>query len=264
MFQQISYLALVASLVPVTAACSSAKTPGTGGEAGTDCSAVTSVYDPEIVPARFSPKIDNPYFPLAEGTVQQTIDTDGNVTHIVVTSERKMVLGVPCVVVHDYATTADGLLLEDTFDYFAQDRSGAVWYFGEDTKAYTGAVVSTEGSWLGGVSCARPGIVMEAEPKVGDSYRQEYLPGSAEDKADVLALDEMVTVSYGSFEHCIKTKDYTDLEPGKAEHKWYCPGFGNVLTIDLVTVGTAPREELVSVNGMGATAPDAGKGDGGR
>jgi hypothetical protein len=154
-------------------------------------------------------------------------------------------------------------LLEDTFDYYAQDKEGSVWYFGEATNAYTGAVVSSEGSWLGGVDCGRPGIVMEAHPKVGDSYRQEYLAGSAEDKADVLSLDETVTVPYGTFQHCIKTKDYTDLEPGKAENKWYCAGFGNVLTIDLVTVGTPPREELVSVNGSspdgGTPAHDAGR-----
>src|SRR5690349_6491919 len=127
MFEKVSPLSLVASLAVATTACSNAKTSATEGEGGTSCSAVTSVYDPEIVPSRFSSKIDNPYFPLVEGNVQQTIDTDGNVTHIVVTSERKMVLGVPCVVVHDYATTSDGVLLEDTFDYFAQDRSGAVW-----------------------------------------------------------------------------------------------------------------------------------------
>jgi hypothetical protein len=252
--------------LPLLAACSTSP-ERSGSDAAPSCSDVARVYDPEIVPGSFTTKVDNPYYPLVPGTIQKTIDTDGNVTRIVVTSETKKILGVECVVVHDYATTSDGLLLEDTFDYFAQDEAGNVWYFGEDTKAYTGAVVSPAGSWVGGVECARPGIVMKARPAVGDSYRQEYLPGSAEDQADVLALDETVTVPYGTFQHCVETKDYTALEPGKAENKWYCAGVGNVLTIDLVTVGTAPREELVSVDGATGSGappePDAGGVDAG-
>src|SRR5262249_24007695 len=153
------------------------------------------------------------------------------------------------VVVHDYATTADGILLEDTWDYFAQDRAGNVWYFGEDTKAYSGPAISPQGSWLSGVDCAKPGIVMKSSFQVGENYRQEFLVGLAEDQARVLAVDETVTVSYGTFNHCLKTKDYTYLDPGNIENKYYCAGLGLVLTLDLVTVGTPPREELVALNG---------------
>jgi len=218
-----------------------------------------SGYSPKIDPTDFSTKVDNKYYPLVAGTAYTFVDADGNIGQTIVTAETKKILGVDCVVVHDYATSPDGVLLEDTWDYFAQDKAGNVWYFGEDTKAYSGASISTTGSWLGGVDCALPGIVMKASPMVGDSYRQEYLVGYAEDEADVLALDETVTVKDGTFEHCVKTRDYTHLDPGNVENKYYCPGLGLVLTIDLVTVGSGPREELVSINGDGgASSGDAG------
>jgi hypothetical protein len=223
-------------------------------------------YDPQIAASNFataSTTIDNPYLPLVVGTVQHLKDSDGNIIEITVTAATRTILGVTCVVVRDTSTTAQGTLLEDTYDFFAQDSAGNVWYFGEDTKAYGAAgMVDTSGSWIGGVDCAKPGIVMEAHPKVGDSYRQEFHAGDAEDQADVLAVDETVTVAYGTFQHCLKTRDYSRLEPGADENKYYCAGYGNVLTLDL-PVSTGKREELVSVSGPGADGgtADAPTGD---
>ena len=88
---------------------------------------------------------------------------------------------------------------------------------------------------------------MPANPKIGDRYRQEYLVGQAEDEAEVVALDERVTVPYGTFEHCLKTRDWTDLEPGKAEHKFYCPGVGQVRAVDATAPAGARGEELLSI-----------------
>src|SRR5258706_6567789 len=137
--------------------------------------------------------------------VLKWVQTEGNIVEQDVMGDTKPIAGVDTLIVHDFLTSTDGTVLEDTYDYFAQDQAGNVWYFGEDTKAYSGKDVSTLGSWLTGVNCAKPGIVMEADPKVGDSYRQEYLPGEAEDMGEIVSLDETITVPYGTFDHCVET-----------------------------------------------------------
>jgi hypothetical protein len=201
----------------------------------------------ELDPADFTGPIDNPYWPMAPGSkwVYNEIDADGTelVVEVTVTNETKTILGIDAVVVHD-VVTEDGEVKEDTFDWYAQDDDGNVWYLGEDTKEYEGGeVVSTEGSWEAGVDGAQPGVIMPAEPYVGLIYRQEYLEGEAEDHAEVLSLDEHVEVPFGTFDNVLQTKDYTPLEPGLVEHKFYAQGVGPVLA-EIVSGGTG-REELV-------------------
>ena len=201
-------------------------------------------YNPVIDPADFVAGVTNPYFPLEPGTTfhyaSQSEDIDVTVTH-----DTKTILGVVCTVVHD-VVREDGEITEDTFDWYAQDRDGNVWYFGEDTKAFDNGHVSTEGSWEAGVDGAKPGIAVEGQPQVGDAYRQEYYAGVAEDRGEVLSLTESVQVAYGSFDNCLKTKDFTDLEPDVVEHKVFCPGIGQVLT--LTVQGGNDREELLSIS----------------
>ncbi|MBI4563400.1 MAG: hypothetical protein HY716_01730 [Planctomycetes bacterium] len=132
------------------------------------------------------------------------------------------------------------------FDWFAQDKDGNVWYFGEDSKEIEdGVVVSTEGSWEAGVGGAQPGILMLADPKVGISYQQEFAEGVAEDMARVKSLSESVTVPVGTFEGCIETMEWTPLEPGARESKFYAPGVGLVLEVSLR--GGGARIELVEI-----------------
>jgi hypothetical protein len=200
----------------------------------------------ELDPADFTGPIDNPYWPMAVGSrwVYEETDPDGTelVVEVTVTDETKTILGIDAVVVHDIVTE-DGEVKEDTFDWYAQDDDGNVWYLGEDTKEYEGGeVVSTEGSWEAGVDGALPGIIMPAQPVVGLVYRQEYLEGEAEDHAEVLSLDEHVEVPFGTFDNVLMTKDYTPLEPGLVEHKFYAQGVGPVLA-EIVSGGTG-REEL--------------------
>jgi hypothetical protein len=146
--------------------------------------------------------------------------------------------------VHDTASIA-GEVIEDTFDWFAQDKDGAVWYMGEDTKEYSqGMVVSTEGSWEAGQDGAQPGIIIPAMPMVGDKYRQEYYACEAEDMGEILELDATATTPAGSFTGCLKTRDTTPLEPNVNEEKYYCPGTGLVLSVD---IATDEREELTMV-----------------
>jgi hypothetical protein len=204
-------------------------------------------YSPSIDPANFTTNIDNPYSPMIPGTTfvyeGQTADGfDHDEVHV--TSDTRTILGVPCVAVRD-TESLDGVLSEDTTDWFAQDSSGNVWYFGEDARQYTDGFLSgTEGSWVAGVDGALPGIVMEANPKVGDVYRQEYAIGDAEDMAQVLAFGQSVTVPYGSYSDALETFEFSGLEPESTEHKYYESGVGLLLAVD---DQTGDRSELVGI-----------------
>jgi len=205
-------------------------------------------YNPTIDPANFVTTVDHRYFPLAPGTtlLYQGETADGpERNQVVVTRETRQILGVTCVVVKDSVWLNDELV-EETIDWYAQDKDGNVWYFGEDSKEYeNGVVVSTKGSWEAGVDGAMPGIIMEANPRVNDSYRQEYRPGEAEDMGKVLSLNESASVPFGSYQGCLIILDWTPLEPGITEHKYYCQGVGPVLTI--MVEGGSERHELVSL-----------------
>jgi hypothetical protein len=196
----------------------------------------------KLDPADFVSQIDNPYWPMAPGSTW-VYREDGQRVEVTVTNRRKEILGIAATVVHD-VVSEDGELVEDAFDWYAQDGDGNVWYLGEDTKEYeSGKVKSTEGSWEAGVDGAQAGVVVAAEPEVGLTYRQEYYRGEAEDAARVLSLDEKVEVPIGRFAGVLMTKDYTPLEPALVEHKFYAKGVGPVLALTIS--GGSDREELV-------------------
>ena len=156
---------------------------------------------------------------------------------VTVTDQTRVVAGVTTTVVHDEVVDADGTLVEDTYDWYAQDRAGNVWYFGEDTTSYDGDEISTEGSWEAGVNGAQAGVVMLARPRVGDGYQQEYDPGNAEDRAEVLSIDDQVVVGDTTYDDVVATVETTPLEPDLAEKKYYAPGVGAVLE-ETLTGGT--------------------------
>ncbi len=204
---------------------------------------------PDIDPDNFVRHVTNPYFPLKPGTTfyyEGTSDGIPNRNVTYVTHETKEILGVITTVVHDQAFE-DGVLIEDTFDWYAQDRAGNVWYFGEDSKDLDsdGNVISTEGSWEAGVNGAQPGIIMKADPEVGDRYYQEFAPGEAEDQAKVLSLDESACVRYGCFDDLLLTKEWTQLEPSVVENKYYAKGIGFILGV--MVKGGDERTELVQI-----------------
>src|SRR5215212_5416350 len=221
--------AIIASVLVLMAGCTNA--PSSQEHKGSTQEKASTqehkAYTPHINPAQFTTKIDNEYLPLKPGTTF-FYEGKGERDEMRVTHSTKMVMGVECVVVDDRAWE-EGKLIEKTYDWFAQDKEGSVWYFGEDTKeSKDGKVVSTKGSWEAGVDGAKPGIIMQADPEVGQSYRQEYYPGEAEDMAKVQSLDESVTVPYGSFDHVLETREWTPLEPVFDEHKYYARGVGQV------------------------------------
>jgi hypothetical protein len=199
-----------------------------------------------ISPARFTTTIDNRYLPLVPGTrmVYRERGADGPGREVVrVTHRTKVVDSVTTVVVRDRAW-AGGELMEDTRDWYAQDREGNVWYFGENTKEYeNGEVVSAEGSWRAGRDGATAGIVMLAHPKVGETYAEEDAPGVAEDMATVLRLDAGRTVPFGTFDDLLVTRNFSPLDAGVVEKKFYAEGVGSILEKAV----TGPRERLVLV-----------------
>ena len=219
----------------------------TGG--GATSPSTTADYHPVIDPTKFVAAVDNQYFPLKPGTtniLEGTRDGAPNRHEMVVTNETKVIMGVTCLVIRD-TVTAGGALIEATTDWYAQDADGSVWYFGEDTKEYTnGQVSSTAGSWEGGVDNAVPGIIMEADPKVGDSYRQEYRPGIAEDMAKVVSIDPSVTVPLGTYQNVVVTEDTNPLDPDRSDTKKYAPGVGLVYTKRIRT-GHMEEASLVKV-----------------
>ena len=182
-------------------------------------------YRPAIDPANFVEAIDNPYWPLAPGT-HWTFRSQEQRTETTVTPDRRPVMGVSTVVVHDQVFNGSDLA-EDTFDWYAQDKAGNVWYFGEATTSYEDNPAGDHaGSWEAGVDGAQPGIVMLADPLSGDVYRQEFKAGEAEDIAMVRRLDAKLKVPAGSFGDVLVTEEWTPLEPDVIELKYYAKGTG--------------------------------------
>lgn len=207
-------------------------------------------YHPTIDPARFVSGVTNPFFPLQAGRTlvyQGTTPEGTERVEVTVTGDTKVILGVTCTVVRD-TVSVGGVVVEDTLDWYAQDLAGNVWYFGEESRNYeNGELVSLEGSWLAGRDGASPGIVMKANPEDGVLYRQEYLVSEAEDVARVVALGRTAEVLAGTFTGCLVTRDFSPLEPEVAEHKFYAPGVG--LVLELQVKGGSDRLELVEIIG---------------
>jgi hypothetical protein len=176
------------------------------------------------------PNITNPYWPMKPGT--RWVYREGANQRVVVTvlKRTETIMGAETRVVHD-VVTEKGRVIEDTYDWYAQDRKGNVWYMGEATKELPSG--STAGSWRAGVSGARPGIIVPAHPKIGATYRQEYLKGEAEDKARNMSVGEQVSVPAGHYERVFMTRETTVLEPRALEYKYYARGVGPVLAVSV-------------------------------
>jgi hypothetical protein len=208
-----------------------------------------SAYRPNIDPADFTSGITNPYFPLTPGTTfayEGTSEGKAELNTVKVTSETRPILGVHCLIVHD-VVEQKGVVVEDTFDWYAQDKDGNVWYFGEDTRELDaqGRVKTTEGSWEAGQDGAKPGIVMTAHPTVGDSYRQEYRKGVAEDRGRIIRVGETRTTPTGNYDSVVVVAERSRLEPKILEHKEYAPGIG--LITENVVKGADEASHLVRV-----------------
>jgi hypothetical protein len=208
-------------------------------------------------PADFTADITHPYWPMTAGTRwnYREVDEEGNTlttTVIATGTTRKLANGITARVVRDTVRSA-GTILEDTVDWYAQDRAGNLWYLGEDTAEFeNGTVTSRAGSFEAGVDGALPGVILPAVPAPGMRYRQEYYRGHAEDNGEILSSGEIAEVPHGLFRDAVLTKDTNPLEPNALEYKFYARGVGPVLTLDVA--GGTGREELVTVDRAPAAA----------
>lgn len=139
----------------------------------------------------------------------------------------KVVIGINVAVIRDIVWV-DGILEEDTRDWFAQDDDGNVWYMGEDVDNYNpdGSIRDHDGAWEAGVNGAIAGIIMLADPRSGISYQQEFAEGIAEDEAKVVAMGLTIQVPFNTYSDCLKIKEWSDLEKGSIDYKFYAPGIG--------------------------------------
>ena len=214
---------------------------------------ISTAAQPAFDPANFvkGQPIDNPYLPWKPGTtfvyhtylpgnVLEQIDT------VTVTATTKKIDGVICTAVSDNVTDPKtGAFIEKTTDYYAQDKSGNVWYFGEASAEFVNGKVDKSGSWMAGQKGALPGIIQEAHPQVGDSYDEENAPNVAHDHGVVTSLTGSASVPFGTFKHdLLVVHETSSVEPGAAEDKYYLAGVGEVFGKDLVS---GEQDRLVSV-----------------
>ncbi|MGH7569530.1 MAG: hypothetical protein ACREL9_11315 [Gemmatimonadales bacterium] len=180
----------------------------------------------------FTTTIDNPYMPLVSGTQFVFQGTDGgDAVQLVITvlAATEVVAGVTTRVLEE-RESVNGALIEVSRNFFVQAPGGSVCYFGEDVDIYQGGVVvSHEGQWRAGLNGAVPGIFMPASPAVGMAFRQEVAPGVAEDRVQIVAAGESVTVPYGTFTNTIRFRETTPLEPGASSTKVYARDFGQIV-----------------------------------
>jgi hypothetical protein len=199
--------------------------------------------------ANFVAVVDNPLWPMAPGTtwIYRETNDEGDVARNVVRVKQRTrtIEGIEATVVRD-DVLEQGDLVEHTFDWYAQDTCGNVWYLGENTQTLRhGHVVSTEGSWEAGVDGAEAGVIVPADPQPLQDYRQEYLAGQAEDNARTLSIDEQVEVPFGHFTGAMLVRESTPLEPRLLEYKLYAPGVGPAMAMSVS--GETDREVLIDM-----------------
>ncbi len=191
----------------------------------------------------FTTTIDNPYMPLVVGTkftLQGTDGADAVQLEITILNATEVVAGVTTRVLEE-RESVNGTLIEVSRNFFVQAPEGSVCYFGEDVDIYEGGiVVSHEGQWRAGIDNAVPGIFIPASPTVGMAFRQEIAPGVAEDRVQIVAAGESVTVPYGTFTNTIRFRETTPLEPGATSTKVYARDLGQIVDDQVRLVSKTP------------------------
>ena len=242
----LAFVAVLASACGTSSGTNPSPTPAPAP--ASELAPIHGTYAPTIDPANFVSTVANPYWPLRPGTTYVYRGVRGSTPQTdteVVTDQTKQILGITATVVRD-TVSERGAPIERTFDWYAQDRAGNVWYMGEDSlEMRHGHFVTASDSWEAGVDGAQPGIIVPADPSIGEAYRQEYYPpGQALDEARVLSLTGTLTVPYGSYSGLLVTSERSPLEP-QTEQKDYAPGLGEIA--ERVVQGHHERFALVRV-----------------
>jgi hypothetical protein len=239
---------MIRSLAVAIAVLALAACGGGGSKSKSSTSSLPQGTKPvQLDPADFTTNIDNPYWPMRPGSHWVYREVENGETQrvdVTVTNQTKTLEGIDARVVHD-RVSRNGETLEDTYDWYAQDSAGNLWYLGEDTAEYeNGKLKTKEGSWAAGIDGAEPGVVVPAHPKQGMTYREEYYAGHAEDGAEVLKVGSQVQVPFGRFQNAMLTRNFSTIEPTVEEMKLYAKGVGPVM--ELLVSGGSGRTELLS------------------
>jgi hypothetical protein len=239
-------IAVVLVLLAFAVAACGGDDDGAGQGTGADLPQGRESVD--LDPADFTTRIDNPYRPMVPGSrrVYRNTDTDGTVqrAEVRVTSRTKRIAnGIGARVVSE-AVSEDGELIEQEYDWYAQDSAGNVWYFGEEVKEYENGKVKATSTWQAGADGAQPGVVMPAEPRAGLAYRQTHYAGKEEDRAEVLSAQERADAPAGYFPKVVAIKESSPLEPKLLEYKLFARGVGLVRAFQVS--GGSGHEELLS------------------
>lgn len=248
---RLSTFAALAAVVVTLAVTRADARPGTTPTAITAPASAPVASGPVLVPAAFAHPADNAWFPLVPGTVTVLRGTDAGEhlrERVRVTRRTRLIEGVTTRVVRDVLRRADGTLAERTTDWYAADDAGNVWYFGERTATFDmkGHLDSREGSWRAGVRGARPGLIMPADPRPTDAYRQELFRGHAEDQAWIVGFERSERTPLHRFRHVLRTFEWSRLEPGVMSEKLYARGVGIVRERDIA--GGEERFAVVAVH----------------
>jgi hypothetical protein len=196
---------------------------------------------PAFDPKNFSNplKIDNKWLPLSPGT-QFVLEGEANrgdgIEHhrviFTVTDLTKVVNGVRTVVMWDQDYNG-GILAESEITFFAQDDAGNVWLLGEYPEEYEdGKFAGAPSTWLAGTASAQAGILMPANPKLGDpTFLQGFVPDiDFQDIARVHQVGQKVCVPAGCYEDVLVIDEWDPLAQPQDGHqlKYHAPGVGNV------------------------------------
>ena len=211
---------------------------------------LTFDFNTYIIPDNFISEVNNPLFPQIIGTKRIIRGENEDAESVEVVEEVlpsiKTILGIDCTIVL-VKEWENGELVEETWDFYSQDKDGNVWYFGEEVDNYDdGQLTDHNGAWEAGVDGAIPGIIMPAMLVVGMKYRQEFYENEAEDVAEVISLDENLTISYGTYSKVLKTEEWTPLEPAAREYKYYAEGVGFLKAESLTDPSFEELEELTN------------------
>jgi len=241
---------ILTALAVSTAVGAVAVLAGTTHAGATASSRSSTTARTTIDPGDFDRPVMNPWFPLEPGTTTLLRGTDGPARfreRVRVTDRTQVIQGVSARAVRDVLRRADGSLAEATTDWYAADNAGNVWYFGEHTATYDrhGHVQSREGTWRAGVDGAVAGLIMPADPKATDAYRQEFYAGHAEDQAWIVGFKASVRTPMRRFHHVLRTFEWSRLEPGVVSTKLYAQGVGIVREHDVA--GGRENFEVVAV-----------------
>jgi hypothetical protein len=232
---------------------------------------------PDFGSASFVPgaAVDHPYFPLLDTMTRlyKGVDDEGDVERfeLTVVGAGPQIMGVQTTARRDRAFK-NGRIDEDTFDYYAQDSAGNVWYMGEDVTNYRydddGNLIGTDhaSAWRAGVNGALPGHAMPGLLAIGQNYYQEFAAADdALDNGTTTAIGITQHLAVGSFRDVVQVLELNELDPDAREYKYYARGFGLIraeegldedfmnpeLTADFIGVAAVPEPANWALMGLG-------------